>query len=124
MGAGEVRLALGPGAKKSFLGRRRQSPTQKPKAEKTFFFLPFKIKKGYVNTSYKIKVGESDNMRTLRSIMKDTYGVEPGSFVVSTVYNNNFSRLHASSANLMEVANEQGATLLYEIDPSMSPSMP
>ena len=99
-------------------------PIPKPKAEKTFFFLPYKITKGYVNTSYKIKVGESDNMRTLRSIMKDTYGVEPGSFVVSTVYNNNFSRLHASSANLMDVANEQGATLLYEIDPSMSPSMP
>ena len=81
-------------------------PIPKPKAEKTFFYLPYKISKGYVNTSYKINVGESDNMRTLRTIMKDTYGVEPGSFVVSTVYNNNFSRLHASSANLLDVSNE------------------
>ena len=99
-------------------------PIPKPKAEKTFFYLPYKIGKGYVNYSYKIKVGESDNMRTLRSIMKDTYGLDPGSFVVSTVYNNNFSRLHTSSANLLDVTGEQGATLLYQIDPSLSPSMP
>ena len=99
-------------------------PIPKPKAPRQFFFLPYKIGKDYVNTSYKLNVGESDNMRTLRNIMKDTYGLDPGSFVVSTVYNNNFSRLHASSANLLDVSNEQGATLLYEIDPSLNPSMP
>ena len=81
-------------------------PIPKPKHEKTFFFLPYKIGPDYVNTSYKIKVGESDNMRTLRSTMMDNYGLETGSYVVSTVYNNNFARLHASSANLLDVSNE------------------
>lgn len=81
-------------------------PIPKPKQEKTFFFLPYKIKQDYMNTSFKLNVGESDNMRTLRSVMKDTYGLDPGSFVVSTVYNNCFSRLHTTSANLLEVSDE------------------
>ena len=81
-------------------------PIPKPKLAKTFFYLPYKISENYMNTSFILNVGESDNMRTLRAIMKDTYGLDPGSFVVSTVYNNNFSRLHPTSANLIEVSEE------------------
>ena len=40
------------------------------------------------------------------------------------MYNNEFKKLHTNSANLLEVAEEQGATLMYEIDPALSPSLP
>lgn len=81
-------------------------PIPKPKQAKTFFYIPYKIGENYMNTSYILNVGESDNMRSLRAIMQDTYGLNPGSFVVSTVYNNNFTRLHPTSANLLEVSDE------------------
>lgn len=99
-------------------------PIPEKKEVKEFFFLPFHIKNGYVNNSFRIKVGESDNLRTLRTIMSDTYGINPGSYVIAAVYNNEFIKLHTTSANLLEVADEQGATLLYEIDPALEPSLP
>ena len=72
----------------------------------------------------KIRVGGSDNLRTLRTIMHEVYGINPGSFVIAAVFNNNFTKLHTISANTLEVASEQGATLMYEIDPSFNPSLP
>lgn len=72
-----------------------------------------------MNYSYKIKVGGSDNLRTLRKIMNDTYGRKEGSYVIAAVYNNEFKKLQTTSANVLEVANEQGATLFYEIDPAL-----
>ena len=99
-------------------------PIPEKKEVKEFFFLPFHIKNGYVNNSFRIKVGESDNLRTLRTIMSDTYGINPGSYVIAAVYNNEFIKLHTTSANLLEVADEQGVTILYEIDPALEPSLP
>lgn len=99
-------------------------PIPKKKETKEFFFLPYHVKQGYMNFSYKIRVGGSDNLRTLRNIMQQTYGLNPGSFVVAAVFNNSFMKLHTTSANLMEVAEEQGATLMYEIDPALNPSLP
>ena len=99
-------------------------PIPKRKETKEFFFLPYDIKQGYMNFSYKIRVGGSDNLRTLRNTMQQTYGLNPGSFVIAAVYNNSFSRLHTTSANLLEVADEQGATLMYEIPASLNPSLP
>ena len=99
-------------------------PIPKRKELKDFFFMPYKIQEGYMNYSYKISVGGSDNLRTLRNILTDTYGLNPGSFVIAAVFNNNFMKLHTTSANVLEVSEEQGATLMYEIDPSLSPSLP
>lgn len=99
-------------------------PIPKKKEIKECYFLPYNMSDNYVNKSMKISVGGSDNLRTLRNIMRDTYGVKPGSFVVAAVYNNKFSKLHTVSANLLDVANEQGATLLYEIDPKLNPELP
>lgn len=81
-------------------------PIPKKKESKEFFFLPYSLKQGYMNFSYKIRVGGSDNLRTLRNIMNKTYGLNTGSFVVAAVFNNAFMKLHTSSANLMEVAEE------------------
>ena len=50
-------------------------PIPKKKEAKDFYFLPHRITQNYMNYSYKIKVGGSDNLRTLRKIMNDTYGV-------------------------------------------------
>ena len=99
-------------------------PIPKKKQSKEFFFLPYNIKEGYINKSFKLMVGESDNLKTLRGIMFDNYGINPGCFVVASVFNNAFKKLFTSSANLLEVSEEQGATLLYEIDPRLNPSMP
>ena len=44
--------------------------------------------------------------------------------MIAAVYNNDFKKLHTNSANLLEVAEEQGATLMYEIDPALEPSLP
>lgn len=63
-------------------------------------------------------------MRTLREVMYNTYGKDPGSFVIATVFNNEFNRLHTASANVLEVSEERGATIMYEIDPSLRPSLP
>jgi len=81
-------------------------PIPKRKEPKDFFFLPYHIKEGYINRSFKIRVGGSDNLRTLRSILEQTYGLDPGSFVIAAVYNNNFMKLHTASANVLEVAEE------------------
>ena len=81
-------------------------PIPKKKETKEFFFLPYHVKQGYMNFSYKIRVGGSDSLRTLRTIMQQTYGLNPGSFVVAAVFNNSFMKLHTTSANLMEVAEE------------------
>lgn len=94
-------------------------PIPKKKEVKDFFFLPYEIKDGYINNSFKIRVGGSDNLRTLRQIMQETYGIEPGSYVIAAVFNNNFMKLHTTSANVFEVAEEQGATLMYQIDPKL-----
>ena len=98
-------------------------PIPKKKEIKEFFFLPSHIKKGYINNSFKIRVGGSDNLRTLRTILEQTYGLNSGGYVVAAVFNNKFIKLHTTSANLLEVAEEQGATLLYEIDPALNPSL-
>ena len=95
-----------------------------PKKKKNFFFLPYDIKQGYINSIYKIPVGGSDNLRTFRTILNETYGLMTGSYVVATVFNNNFVKLHTTSANAEDVAAEQGATLMYEIDPSLQPTLP
>jgi len=81
-------------------------PIPKKKEEKDFFLIPYNIKEDYVNYSYKIKVGGSDNMRTMRRIMQDTYGLNPGSFVAAAVYESGFTKLHTTSANLLEVSEE------------------
>ena len=81
--------------------------------------MPYKLQDGYQNKSFKIKVGGSDNLRTLRTTLSENYGINPGSFVVASVYNNEFTKLHTSSANVEEVTEELGATLLYEIDPAL-----
>ena len=60
----------------------------------------------------------------MRNILHETYGLNTGSYVVASVYNNNFVRLHTASANAEEVAEAQGATLLYEIDPALAASLP
>ena len=99
-------------------------PIPKKKEQKEFFFLPYDIKQGYINKSFKILVGGSDNLRTLRGVMENDYGIGSGSYVIAAVFNNNFVKLHTTSANLLEVAEEQGATLLYEIDPRLNPSLP
>lgn len=94
-------------------------PIPKKKEVKDFFFLPYEIKDGYINNSFKIRVGGSDNLRTLRQIMEETYGIAPGSYVIAAVFNNSFMKLHTTSANVLEVAEEQGATLMYQIDPQL-----
>lgn len=43
---------------------------------------------------------------------------------MAAVFNNNFMKLHSTSSNAEDVANEQGATLMYEIDPSLNPTLP
>ena len=99
-------------------------PIPQRKEPKEFFFMPYKLQDGYQNKSFKIKVGGSDNLRTLRTTLSENYGINPGSFVVASVYNNEFTKLHTSSANVEEVTEELGATLLYEIDPALYPELP
>ena len=99
-------------------------PIPKRKKAEDFFFLPYNIGQGYINSSFKVPVGGSDNLRTVRNILNETYGLNTGSYVVASVYNNNFVRLHTASANAEDVAEAQGATLLYEIDPSLAASLP
>ena len=60
----------------------------------------------------------------MRNILHETYGLSTGSYVVASVYNNNFVKLHTASANAEDVAEARGATLLYEIDPSLAASLP
>ena len=81
-------------------------PIPKVKQVKDFFFIPYDIKAGYVNFSYRIPVGGSDNLRTVRNILNENYGLKTGDFVVAAVYNNNFMKLHTTSANAEDVANE------------------
>lgn len=99
-------------------------PIPKKKQNKEFFFLPYNITEKYINKSFKIMVGESDNLRTLRGILQDNYGINSGSFVIASVFNNEFKKLFTSSTNLLEVTEEQGATLMYEIDPRLEPNLP
>ena len=44
-------------------------PIPKKKESKDFFFLPYSITGDYINKSFKIKVGGSDNLRTLRQVL-------------------------------------------------------
>ena len=81
-------------------------PIPKIKKVSDFFFIPYDIKPGYVNFSYRIPVGGSDNLRTVRNILNENYGLKTGDFVVAAVYNNNFMKLHTTSANAEDVANE------------------
>lgn len=99
-------------------------PIPKVKQVKDFFFIPYDIKNGYVNFSYRVPVGGSDNLRTVRNILNENYGLNTGDFVVAAVYNNNFMKLHSTSSNAEDVANEQGATLMYQIDPNLNPTLP
>lgn len=51
-------------------------------------------------------VGESDNLKTLRGILQDNYGINAGSFVIASVFNNEFKKLYTTSSNLLDVTEE------------------
>lgn len=44
-------------------------PIPNKKVETDYYFLPYHIKQDSMNYSYKLKVGDSDNIRTMRKIM-------------------------------------------------------
>ena len=99
-------------------------PIPKAKEEKSFFYVPYSMDEGFINKTVSMMVGEADTISTLRRELQENYGIDAGSFAVGHTHANEIKKLSSQSVNLLEIANEPGATLLFEIDPALSPSLP
>ena len=96
-------------------------PIPQRKEPKNFYLMPYKITDGYANIKYEIPVGGNDNLKTLRQTLQDDYGLKQGSYVIATVSHNEIKKLSVISENLLELTEEFGATMLFEIDPVLNP---
>ena len=69
-------------------------------------------------------LGQNDNFKAFREGIDDMYGIDKGSYIISLVYNNQFTSLWNCGSKVEDNQNDQGVMLLYQIDPSLNPSLP
>ena len=69
-------------------------------------------------------LGQNDNFRAFRDSVDETYGIDKGSYIISLVFNNQFTSLWNCSSKVEDNQSDQGVLLLYEIDPNLKPSLP
>ena len=99
-------------------------PIPTPKKTTEVYFVPYKIGDGYMNHTLNIKYDENDSMRVIREQVSDKFGFGQGNYVIGKVYNNKFSRLFNTAHTMDDVTSLMGATIFYELDPSLQPKLP
>ena len=99
-------------------------PIPAPKKKVQFFYIPYEVGEGYMNHNGSILLGQNDNFRTFRENVNEMYGIDKGDYLVSLVYNNQFTSLWSQGSKVDDNQNDQGALLLYQIDPLLKPSLP
>ena len=88
-------------------------PIPAPKKKVNFFYIPYKVEEGYMNKNGSIMLGQNDNFKAFRDGVKDMYGVDRDSYIISLVYNNTFTSLWSCGSKVEDNQNDQGVMLLY-----------
>jgi hypothetical protein len=99
-------------------------PIPVPKKEYKMFFIPYHIRPGYCNKSADIKVRSSDTMTFFREEFETIYKVPKGSFIITKVQDNEFVRWFGSNQPLGNLLDNEGVTVLYEVNPDLNPQLP
>ena len=99
-------------------------PIPAPKKKISFFFVPYNVGDDYMNQQGNILLGQNDNFRAFRETVNETYGLDQGSYLISLVFNNQFTSLWNCNSKVEDNQEGQGVLLLYQIDPSLNPSLP
>ena len=78
-----------------------------------------------MNKTFRIRFDGSENMRALRTILSQRYGIEPGSFIITFVLNCEFTQIFTVEQKVLpQLQMESGCMLLYEINPEYHTSLP
>ena len=88
-------------------------PIPAPKKKVAFFYIPYNVEEGYMNNNGSIMIGQNDNFKAFREGVGETYGISRGSYLISLVYNNQFTSLWSCGSKVEDNQNDQGVMLLY-----------
>ncbi len=85
-----------------------------------FFFIPYHINSEYSNFKGEVYLRETEYVSDFRQAVEKKYGINAGSFIVTTVTDNNFKKMIDQNSKIEETMNS-GTILLYEICPELNP---
>lgn len=68
-------------------------PIPGKKEKVSFFFIPYKLGRDYVNNKGEVHLRESDSVREFREEIKMKYGVDEGSYLITTVTENALKKM-------------------------------
>lgn len=99
-------------------------PIPSPRKEFKFFFIPYQIKPGYCNYSGEIKLRPTDYISSVHDEIHSAFKVPQGSYIITKVQDNEFKRWFGANQTVESLFGQEGVTVMYEIDPSLKPSLP
>lgn len=67
-------------------------PIPNKKQPTKIYYIPYNIKEKYVNRSGEVRVRSTETVAEFRSEFEAMYGVENGSYIITTVTDNRYSR--------------------------------
>lgn len=85
-----------------------------------FFYIPYNLGKDYLNNKGEVYLRESDSVRDFRTLVEQKYNLSMGSYVITTVQDNNVKKMIDQNSRAEEMLNS-GPLLLYQINPELNP---
>ena len=98
-------------------------PIPAPKTSFKCFYIPYKIENGYVNKSAELQIRMTDSLLTFREEIEELFKVERGSYLITSVSNNEFTRIHSCKNSIDAVKADEGSVLLYQIPNELKPRL-
>lgn len=96
-------------------------PGQKKRVK--FFQIPYDLKDGYTNHTGFSFSRASNSIADMRKEIHEKYELDPSTYIISKVQNNDFKRFLNLNESV-ETLEQEGFTLLYEIDPKLRCNIP
>lgn len=93
------------------------------KKEVKFFHIPYVLKDGYVNHTGCSYSRGSSSIADMRKELHTKFELDPSAYIISKVQNNDFKRF-LNLNETIEALDQEGFTLLYEIDPKLRSNIP
>jgi Ubiquitin carboxyl-terminal hydrolase len=99
-------------------------PIPVPKKEYKMFYIPYNIQAGYVNKSADIKLRTTDSLTSFREDFESIFKVDKGNYIITKVQENEFVRWFGANQSIGNLIEENGVTVLYEVNPELHPQLP
>lgn len=90
------------------------------------FYIPYDIKDGYVNYSGEVQMRSTDTITTFREEVEKHFDLPKGSYIITHVSNNEFTRFFSAKLEFSQILSLEGAglPLLYQTPPALNTAMP